>query len=370
MKFGIFTMPEHFPWESWSLAFDRDVQEIVDAEFLGFDEFWIGEHHSGGYEPVPVPEYIIAKASALTGRIMLGTGTVNVPYHDPFLIAERLAFLDNLCHGRLLFGLGGGGLPTDWELFGFEAEEMRPRLDHGLDIVERLILADGPISYETPYHRGTDRQIQVRPYKNRKPEFAIAGLTGLGSYRCAGTRGWGALSVYFSPVKYSNNDAFPDVIKHGKILDEAARAADRDPVQARRQWRIVREVYVSDSREKALEEIRAGVGKSYSYLIELGLGALMKLDETADDSELTLEWMVDNIPWIIGSPDECIQQIRDLYDTVGGFGTFVVNSRDWVTSDLQRRSWELFARNVIPALEGLDVGSEAPAWETSTPAPA
>ena len=90
MKFGIFSMPEHVPWSNWTLSYDIDLEKIKIAEFLGFDEFWMGEHHAGGYENVPTPEFQIARASAVTSRIRLGTGTVNLPYHDPFVVAERL----------------------------------------------------------------------------------------------------------------------------------------------------------------------------------------------------------------------------------------------------------------------------------------
>lgn len=67
-------MPEHYPWENWTLSYDRDIDRIVYAEKMGFDEFWIGEHHTGDYENVPVPEYMIAKAPASTHKIRLEQG--------------------------------------------------------------------------------------------------------------------------------------------------------------------------------------------------------------------------------------------------------------------------------------------------------
>lgn len=76
MRFGLFTMPEHPPRENWTLSFDRDIDEIVLAEKLGFDEYWIGEHRTGGFENVPAPELMIAKASALTGRIHWERGSL------------------------------------------------------------------------------------------------------------------------------------------------------------------------------------------------------------------------------------------------------------------------------------------------------
>jgi len=166
MKFGFFTMPEHPPRENWTLSYDRDIENIVDAERLGFHEFWVGEHHTGGYENVPVPEFMIAKASALTSRIRLGTGVVNLPYQDPFMVAERLAFLDHLTHGRLEYGFGGGGLPTDKELFGLEPSEAAPRTNEALEIIWELLTSDDPVSYEGQYWKYENRQLQVGPYQD------------------------------------------------------------------------------------------------------------------------------------------------------------------------------------------------------------
>ena len=66
------------------------------------------------------------------------------------------------------------------------------------------------------------------------------------------------------------------------------------------------------------------------------------------DADLTLDWMVDNIPWIIGSPEDCTRQLKELEEEVGGFGTLLSNCRDWVTTDKWNRSLELFARYVVP----------------------
>ncbi|MBP2367780.1 alkanesulfonate monooxygenase SsuD/methylene tetrahydromethanopterin reductase-like flavin-dependent oxidoreductase (luciferase family) [Pseudonocardia parietis] len=97
-----------------------------------------------------------------------------------------------------------------------------------------------------------------------------------------------------------------------------------------------------------MNEIREGVKRSYEYLLGLGLGALMKKGEGMDDADLTFEWMAEEIPWIIGSPDDCIAQIRELEEETGGFGTLLINARDWVTTDRWNRSLELFARYVTP----------------------
>jgi limonene 1,2-monooxygenase len=347
MRFGLFTMPEHPPHENWTLSYDRDIDDIVLAEKLGFHEYWIGEHHTGGFENVPVPEYMIAKASAVTSRIRLGTGVVNLPYQDPFQVAERLAFLDHLTHGRLEYGFGGGGLPTDQALFGLERSEAKPRTNEALEIIWQLLTSEEPVSYEGLYWKYENRQLQVGPYQE-VPPFAIAGLTGTHNYARCGEKGWKALSVYFAPTDNRGYTDAPDLAAHAAALVGAAEQAGLDPAQARRNWRVSREVYVSDSRNQAMNEIREGVRRSYEYLLGLGLGALMKKGHGMDDADLTFEWMVEEIPWIVGSPEDCIRSIRELEEQTGGFGTFLINTRDWVTTDRWNRSLELFARYVTP----------------------
>src|SRR4051812_5100983 len=145
-------MPEPFPWSNWTLSYDLTLEEIVYAERFGYDEVWVGEHHTGAYENIPAPDIFIAKASALTHRIGLGTGTINLPYHDPFMVAERLAFLDHLTHGRLIYGFGGGGLVSDRTFFQV-GDEAGPRMREALDIIE--LLFSTPSTWTSPASSGS-----------------------------------------------------------------------------------------------------------------------------------------------------------------------------------------------------------------------
>ncbi|MCU1480449.1 MAG: monooxygenase [Subtercola sp.] len=350
MKFGVFAMPEHPPIENWTFSYDRDIASMVEAERLGFEEYWIGEHHTAGYENVPVPEFMIAKASAVTSRIKLGTGVVNLPYQEPFQVAERLAFLDRLTHGRLLFGFGGGGLPTDQTLFELDRSEAAPRTTEALEIISQLLNSPDPVTYKGQFWDYHGRQLQVGPYQEN-PQFAFAGLTGTHNYRRAGEKGWAALSIYVTPADNGDYPHAPDLLGHGKALDEGAIAAGRSAEEARKSWRVTREVYVSDNKNQAMAEIREGVKRSYDYLMNVGMGALMKKDVEMPDSDLTMEWMMEETPWIIGSPEDCIRSIHELRDQVGDFGTLLINGRDWVTTDRWNRSLELFARYVMPPFQ-------------------
>src|SRR2546425_11246382 len=106
MKFGIFMGPFHRVGENPTLAIDRDLELVQWLDHLGYDEAWIGEHHSAGWEIIASPEIFIAAAAERTKRIRLGTGVVSVPYHHPFHVADRMVLLDHLTQGR---GVAGGG---------------------------------------------------------------------------------------------------------------------------------------------------------------------------------------------------------------------------------------------------------------------
>ncbi len=107
MQFGIFLAPFHRVGDNPSLAMRRDIELIEHLDKLGFDEAWIGEHHSAGWEIIASPELIIAAAAERTRTIRLGSGVTSLPYHHPFLVAQRFVQLDHMTRGP-----GHAGLRT------------------------------------------------------------------------------------------------------------------------------------------------------------------------------------------------------------------------------------------------------------------
>ena len=94
LRAGIFLPPFHPNDEDPSFLFERDFELIQFLDQLGYDEAWIGEHHSGGYETYGSPELFIATAAERTKRIRLGTGVISLPYHHPLMVADRMVQLD------------------------------------------------------------------------------------------------------------------------------------------------------------------------------------------------------------------------------------------------------------------------------------
>jgi limonene 1,2-monooxygenase len=113
MKFGAFLAPHHPIGEQPMLQLRSDLKFAQHLDELGFDEFWVGEHHSTGWEVIASPELFLAAAGERTHYIKLGTGVVSLPYHHPFNVAQRLVQLDHMTRGRVIFGSGPGALPSD-----------------------------------------------------------------------------------------------------------------------------------------------------------------------------------------------------------------------------------------------------------------
>src|SRR2546422_1144364 len=150
MQFGLFMMPLHPPHRAFADGYERDVDQIVLADQLGFHEAWVGEHLTERWENAPAPGLLLAQALALTKNVRLGTGVTLLALHNPVYLAHRLAMLDHMARGRFQWGIGGGGIPTDFLLFGLDHTNPpagRGRSPPGLDVVLKLLAAQRPVSY-------------------------------------------------------------------------------------------------------------------------------------------------------------------------------------------------------------------------------
>src|SRR5438874_6678608 len=133
MRFGIFLAPFHPVGQNPTAALQRDLEMIVRLDQLGYDEAWIGEHHSAGYEIIASPEVFIAVAAERTRHIRLGTGVSSLPYHHPLMLADRMVLLDHLTRGRVMLGCGPGALPSDAFMMGIPVDQQRERMEESLE---------------------------------------------------------------------------------------------------------------------------------------------------------------------------------------------------------------------------------------------
>src|SRR5579872_6772060 len=175
LRFGIFMPPFNSPpTQNATTSLQRDIETIKLMDDLGYDEAWIGEHHSAGTEIIAEPLQFICHVGALTKNIKLGTGVISLPYHNPLWVADRIILADHLLRGRVMLGIGPGSLPTDAAMIGMEPSELRPALEHDTDVLLRLIAGDGPVSAKTKRYNLVNAQCQLAPIpirclKSRSP---------------------------------------------------------------------------------------------------------------------------------------------------------------------------------------------------------
>src|SRR3954470_17325792 len=164
LRFGAFIAPFHPVDENPTLAIQRDLELVQWMDQLGFDEAWIGEHHSAAYELIASPEVFIGVAAERTKHIRLGTGVSSLPYHHPLMLADRMVLLDHLTRGRAMLGCGPGQLTSDAHMLGIEADTQRPRMEEALQAITHLLRSDEPLTMETDWFTIRDARLQLKSY--------------------------------------------------------------------------------------------------------------------------------------------------------------------------------------------------------------
>ena len=173
IRSGIFLAPFHPLDEDPTQAIQRDLELVDWLDKLGYEEAWIGEHHSAGYEIISSPELFIAAAAERTKRIRLGTGVVSLPYHNPLMVADRIIQLDHQTKGRVMFGAGPGLLPSDAFMLGIDPSNQREMLAQSLDVIIRL-MAGETVTEKTDWYNLENAKCQLLPYTKPRPEIAVA----------------------------------------------------------------------------------------------------------------------------------------------------------------------------------------------------
>src|SRR5256712_12491632 len=164
MNFGIFLAPFHRVGDNPTWSLHRDLELIEFLDHLSYDEAWIGEHHSAGYEIIASPEVFIAAVAQRTRHIRLGTGVSSLPYHHPLILADRMVLLDHLTLGRAMFGVGPGALPSAAFMMGIDPIRQREMMDEALEAVPALFSADEPATPDRRWVTLPGAPLPMRPF--------------------------------------------------------------------------------------------------------------------------------------------------------------------------------------------------------------
>ena len=355
LSLGMFVMPIHDPQKPLAQCLDEDLELAVLCEELGFDDFWVGEHHSSSVENIVMPEMFLAKVLGLTKRIRVGPAPVCLQYHHPLHVAGRLAFLDHLSHGRLNVCFGPGAIPSDMEGFAALPSETGARVAESIDIIMRLWEADPPIEIE-----GQFWNVQIkdniypelgvghlhRPLQQPHPPIYVPSI----SPKSVGLQKAAERELRFISHHMLHADALK---KQWQTYTQAAERAGRTATGE--DWAVARNLFVADTTDDAKRIARENsLGKCIQYILDLTAAvapngiAMWKRDPEQSDADCALDYFMNDVV-IAGDPEEVTRELLRLRETIGPFESLVLTAHDW--DDRQRwiRSLELFSQEVVPA---------------------
>jgi alkanesulfonate monooxygenase SsuD/methylene tetrahydromethanopterin reductase-like flavin-dependent oxidoreductase (luciferase family) len=358
MEFGFFTMPSHPPERSPGDGHEWDLKVLRWLDELGYTEAWIGEHHTAIWEPHPAPDFLVLEGFRQTTNLRIGPGGFLLPYHHPAELANRVAMLDHISRGRLNFGIAASGLPSDWAMFNVDGMSgvNRDMTREALEIILRLWSDEPQFDYQGKFWKVSKPapmlgflHPHLKPLQRPHPPIGVAGLSkNSDTLKLAGEHGYIPMSLNLNPAY---------VASHWDSVEVGARKSGRAP--SRREWRMVREVFVAETDEAAWRLSVGGMmGRMMrEYFLPLltafGFLEFLKHDPSVPDSDVTPEYCAKH-NWLIGSPTTVAEKLEAVYEEVGGFGQLLVFGFDYTESS---QSWHeslgLLQKEVLPRVKHL-----------------
>lgn len=349
LRFGAFLPPHHPIHENPTLAIERDLKLVSWLDELGFEEAWIGEHHSGGDEIIASPEVFIAAAAERTKYIRLGTGVSSLPYHHPLILADRINQLDHQTRGRVMFGVGPGALSSDAYMMGITVARQRDMMDEALAVILQLLNGE-EVTYECDWFKLKNARLQLTPYSRPRIEVAVASVVSPTGVRAAGQHGLGVLSL-----SATSPAGFNALASQWAIAEEHAR--ENGKTMDRSSWRLVGPMHIAETRRQARKDLEFGLKGWVEYF--RNIGNLPIVPAASGVQTDPVEAFLATGMAFVGTSDDAVEKINQLKEVSGGFGCFLFMAHNWANFNATKRSYELFARYVAPRFQQLNDNREA-----------
>jgi len=364
MDLGFFTQPIHAPDRKLAETMEEDRMIFRLADRLGYAEAFIGEHMTAQRENVPNALLFVASLADTTKSIKLGTGMHNLAFSHPLVIASNVAWVDHLLQGRFLFGIGAGITFTDAEALEVLNKDRHAMFDEAISHVLALWTGEPPYNLAGEFWNISTKRMSwpemglgavAKPFQRPHPPI-VFGSGDARSKRLAtyGERGWSMLSSDTLPA----SRLAEQWAKYAAGCAAAGRSADR------RSWWVVRAIFVADDKKVALDYANKNPRSPYRSHFEefhekFKRGKLLdmfKADASVPDEGVTLDYVLDNCV-IAGTVEPVVERILAVRRMAGPFGTLVYAGKNWSDPALSRRSMELMAQEVMPAVNAA-IGEE------------
>jgi limonene 1,2-monooxygenase len=266
---------------------------------------------------------------------------VSLPYHHPFMVAERIVLLDHLTRGRVMLGVGPGALPYDAIQIGIDPLQQRPRMEESLEAIVALLRGER-ITRHTDWFTLDDAALQLLPYTQPTMEIAVTA-----TYSPSGARLSGKLGTSMLSLNATQSDNVSALLGHWQVAEE--QSALHGTTIDRQNWRLVGPMHIAETEEEARRDVAYGLDNWCYYMGNLTTITTISAAATTDEN---IDSLVKSGFAVIGTPDQAVAQIERLREASGGFGSFLLWTNDWAPHDATLRSYELFARHVMPVFQG------------------
>jgi alkanesulfonate monooxygenase SsuD/methylene tetrahydromethanopterin reductase-like flavin-dependent oxidoreductase (luciferase family) len=327
MKFGVLSVVDHYPSEltrTTAQLYAELLEQAEAADALGFDSFWVAEHHFHEYGAVPRPPVWMAAAAQRTKRIRLGAAVVVLPFDHPLRSAEDYAMVDVLSNGRLNLGVGSGYLRHEYDGFGVNVEEKRQRFDEGLEIVLKAWSGDR-FSLRGRYYTVENVQLNVVPLQRPHPPVWIAVLRNDAAVQ-VGRRGFPMMMI-----PYATTEQISELADTVTAFRQAFVAAGGRPEDATVPFGL--HTYCAES----FDEARVQGKDAMDRYVRTRLYAKQRAFDTLVDKDLVA----------YGSPDD-IARVAQRYADAGLTHFLAIANFGGLAHARVLRSMELIATHVLP----------------------
>jgi alkanesulfonate monooxygenase SsuD/methylene tetrahydromethanopterin reductase-like flavin-dependent oxidoreductase (luciferase family) len=357
MRLGMFMMPIHPPDRVFADTLAEDTEKSLLAEKLGFDELWMGEHFSATTEPIPSPLMFLANLVERTKHLRFGTAVINLPNHDPVVVAAEVAQFDHMSRGRFMLGIGPGGLVSDMELFGNTDLAVRQRkVLESIRMIQKIWAQDPPYDLKGEFWsvRLKDNIIpelgigyMPKPYQKGGPPISTSlNSPSSASAKVAAQNGWSIITSNLIPIT--------SVASHWTVYSKTCAELGK-PVSGEN-WRVARNIMVAPTEAEARDRVFTAQASNRYYftyirqvLHRAGILNAIKPRPDMPDEQATVEAITESSV-IHGSPKTALDKLVAFREAVGPFGTLLMTGLDWSGSNeaWERQSMQLLAQDVMP----------------------
>ena len=349
MRFSILTLGDNYEQlRSHEQFYQEVIEEAEYAEELGYEGFWVGEHHfQASYRVFPSPQMVLAAIAQRTKKLRLGTGVNVLPVNDPLRLAEDMAELDLISHGRVCFGAGRGYQPHEFAGFHIPMESAKERFWECLEII-RLAWTQEQFSYTGKFYHYEDIALLPRPVQKPHPPLWVAAASP-GSAEDIARRGYAFCSAPFASSP-SPEEIAAQLVRYRQTFTESGYGTPTDDLPH------VFWTHVTDTTEQALKEAEAGMkrklGSSTRVWVKPGISgyeAFAKLGQFLATATID---QLDALS-IFGDPQRCLEKVKK-YHAAGVAHLLIMLDWGGMPQKTIFHSMELFAKYVMPHFQEAD----------------